>query len=193
MDSETHVVALCGSLRDESGTRAALGTALGAAKAADATTTLIDLRTYDLPLMDSDGAPPADAESIRETLRDADAILLGTPMYHGSYSSPLKTALDYCGFEEFEDKTVGLLAVSGGGFPTPALEHLRSVCRALNAWTLLLEVGIPNAHSSFADGELTDPTTAERVRRLGEHLVLFAGVERYPEVASATIESVTGF
>jgi len=28
-------------------------------------------------------------------------------MYHGSYSSTLKTALDYCGFEEFEDKTVG--------------------------------------------------------------------------------------
>ncbi|ODR80021.1 FMN reductase [Haladaptatus sp. W1] len=193
MEPDTHVVALCGSLRDESGTRAALGTALDAAEAAGATTTLVDLRTYDLPLVDADEASPADAESLRRTLRDADAILLGTPMYHGSYSSPLKTALDYCGFEEFEDKTVGLLAVSGGRFPTSALEHLRSVCRALNAWTLPLEVGVSDAHSSFADGELTDPTAAERVRRLGEHLVLFAGVEQYPEVASATIESVTGF
>ncbi|MFH5797759.1 NADPH-dependent FMN reductase [Haladaptatus sp. DYF46] len=193
MEPDTHVVALCGSLRDESGTRVALETALDAASAAGATTTLVDLRAHDLPLVDSDEAPPEDAESLRETLRDADAILLGTPLYHGSYSSPLKTALDYCGPEEFADKTVGLLAVSADGFPTPALEHLRSVCRALNAWTLPLEVGVPNARSSFADGELTDPATAECVCRLGERLVLFAGVERYPEVASATIESVTGF
>ena len=30
------------------------------------------------------------------------AVVLGTPMYHGSYASALKTALDYCGFDEFK-------------------------------------------------------------------------------------------
>ncbi|KZN24392.1 MULTISPECIES: NAD(P)H-dependent oxidoreductase [unclassified Haladaptatus] len=193
MELDIHVVGLCGCLRDGSETRVALRTALDATESMGATTTLVDLRTYDLPLLDGDEATPPDAEALRETVRDADAVLLATPMYHGSYSSPLKTALDYCGFEEFEGKTVGLLAVSGCGFPTPALEHLRSVCRALNAWTLPVEVGIPDARSNIEDGEITDEDTADRVQRLGERLVLFAGVDEYPEVASTTLESVTGF
>jgi hypothetical protein len=48
----------------------------------------------------------------------------------------LGLALDYCGFDEFEDTTVGLLAVAGGSFPVSALDHLRTVCRAVNAWVL---------------------------------------------------------
>lgn len=193
MEREAHVVALCGSLRDDSETRIALRTALEAAETMGARTTLIDLRTYDLPLLDSDDTPPPDVESLRRTVRTADAVLLGTPMYHGSYSSPLKTALDYCGFDEFEGKTVGLLAVSGDGSPTPALEHLRSVCRTLRAWTLPGEVGISNSRSTFTDGEIADSNRSERVRRLGERIVMYTDVERYPEVAGSTIESVTGF
>ncbi len=193
MELDIHVVGLCGSLRDGSETRVALQTALDATESMGATTTLVDLRTYELPLLDTDEATPPDAKALRKTVRDADAVLLATPMCHGSYSSPLKTALDYCGYEEFEGKTVGLLAVSRCGFPTPALEHLRSVCRALNAWTLPVEVGVPNSYSTVTDGEITDEDTAESIQRLGERLVLFAGVEEYPEVASTTLESVTGF
>ncbi len=101
-----------------------------------ARTELLDLREYDLPVFDPNADPPADAEALTDRIEAANAVLLGTPVYHGSYSSPLKTALDYCGFEEFEDTTVGLLAVSGGGFPLPALSHLREVCRAFEAWVL---------------------------------------------------------
>jgi NAD(P)H-dependent FMN reductase len=106
-------------------------------------------------------------------------------MYHGSYSSVLKTALDYCRFEEFEETTVGLLVVSGGGFPTPALEHLRSVARALDAWVLPQQVAIPDAHSAFEDGQLTDEDLAERIETLGTKLVEYAGVESYPETTAA--------
>lgn len=53
-------------------------------------------------------------------------------MYHASYASPLKMVLDYCGFDEFEKKTVVLLSISGGRFPITALDHLRSVCHALD-------------------------------------------------------------
>ena len=118
-------------------------------------------------------------------------MLLGTPVYHGSFSSPLKTALDYSGFDEFEGTTVGLLAVSGGGFPTPALSGLRTVTRALDAWTLPLQVGVPNSGERFADGELVDDALRERVRRLGAELVRYAGVERYPEAADRTADPVS--
>jgi len=100
-------------------------------------------------------------------------------MYHGSYSSPLKTALDYSGFDEFEGKTVGLVAVSGGGFPTPALEHLRSVVRALNAWTVPLEVGAPNSHETFEDGGVSDGELRDRLEELGTEVVRYAGVNEY--------------
>jgi NAD(P)H-dependent FMN reductase len=102
-------------------------------------------------------------------------------MYHGSYSSVLKTALDYCGFDEFEDKTVGLLAVAGGGFPVTALDHLRSVCRALNAWVIPHQAVVPNAHARFADRELADDDMRERVETLGERAVQYANIEPDPD------------
>ena len=179
-DATVHVVAVCGSLRDESYTRLALQHALDAAESVGASTELIDLREYDLPVYDADGDDAGDAPALRRRIREADAVLLGTPMYHGSYSSVVKTALDYCGFDEFEKKTIGLLAVSGGGFPIGALDHLRIVCRSLDAWVLPHQAAIPNAHSRFEDGELVDDGLRERVETLGVRAVRFATIEPDP-------------
>ncbi|NGM69064.1 NAD(P)H-dependent oxidoreductase [Natronolimnobius sp. AArcel1] len=177
-----HVVGVCGSLRDESTTRLALEHALEAASAAGASTTLLDLREYDLPAFDADRdrETAGDAAQLANELQAADAILLGSPMYHGSYASPLKTAIDYCGFDEFEDTTVGLLAVSGGAFPVTALEHLRSVCRSLKAWVLPHQAAIPNAHSALEDGEFVDEKLADRVATLGQRAVQYATIEPDP-------------
>jgi NAD(P)H-dependent FMN reductase len=181
MAENVHVVALCGSLRDGSHTRTALKAALDAASDAGASTELVDLRALDLPVFDADADDAGDADELRTTVAGADAILLGTPMYHGSYSSPLKTALDYCGFDEFEDKTVGLLAVAGGGFPVTALEHLRSVCRALDAWVIPHQAAIPKAYDAFEDGAFVDDGLADRVRTLGQRAVQYANIEPDPD------------
>jgi NAD(P)H-dependent FMN reductase len=180
MSEPPRVVALCGSLRDGSHTRTAIDAALAAAADRGARTDLIDLRDLDIPVYDADDDDAGDVADLTRRVREADAILLGTPMYHGSYSSPLKTALDYCGFDEFEDKTVGLLAVSGGSFPITALDHLRAVCRALDAWVLPYQAAVPNASTTIEDGEITDPTIAERVAVLGERTVEYANIEPDP-------------
>ena len=182
MPDTPHVVAVCGSLRDESVTRVALRTALDAAADEGAETNLLDLREYDLPAYDPDvdDEEAGDAARLARAVREADAILLGSPMYHGSYSSVLKTALDYCGFDEFEHKTVGLLAVSGGSFPLTALEHLRSVCRALDAWVLPHQAAVPRSHSAVRDDTFTDDDVAERVRELGREVVNYATIEPSP-------------
>ena len=181
----THVVAICGSRRDESYTRYALRHALDSAEAVGATTELVDLREFDLPPLDADLDEAGDSERLLAAVRGADSVVLGTPVYHGSYSGVLKNALDYCGFDEFEQKTVGLLAVAGGSFPVTALEHLRSVCRALNCWVLPHQVAVPNAYRRFSEGELTDEDVAERVSVLGRRLVQYAGIEPDPKTFEA--------
>jgi NAD(P)H-dependent FMN reductase len=188
--SRPRVVAICGSLRAESHTRKGLEHALDAAAEAGGETELLDLREWDLPVYDADASDAGDADAFTARVREADAILLGTPVYHGSYATPLKNALDYCGFDEFENKTVGLLAVAGGSFPITALEHLRSVCRALNAWVLPHQAGIPRARDAF-EGDATewrfvDADAADRVAVLGERAVEYATIEPDPPCMEST-------
>ena len=174
------VAALCGSLRDESFTRTTLDHALDAAGDRGAETDLLDLRTYELPVFDPDRGDAGDADRLQERVRRADSVLLGTPMYHGSYAAPLKNALDYCGFDEFENTTVGLLAVSGGSFPITALDHLRSVCRALNAWVLPYQAAVPSSRAQFEDDAFVDDDLANRVAVLGERAVEYASIQPDP-------------
>ena len=186
MPSPPHVVAICGSLRDGSYTRKALRHALGAAGGRGATVGLVDLREYDLPVYDPDDDELPDARRLQETVAAADSLLLGTPVYHGSYATPLKNALDYCGFDEFENTTVGLLAVAGGAFPTGPLDHLRLVCRALNAWVIPHQAAVPQARTEFEDGRITDESLAERIDVLGRRAVEYANIEPDPPCLEST-------
>jgi NAD(P)H-dependent FMN reductase len=188
--TRTHVAAVPGSLREKSKTRVALRAALAAAEDEGATTDLLDLREMDLPLYDADHTDAGDAPALRKRLRDADAVILGTPVYHHSYASPLKTVLDYCGFEEFEDTLVGVLAVAGGGaggFPTEALGHLRGAVLGLRAWLYPRQVVIPRAGETVVGGELADPTLADRVKEFGADLARTAGVDEAPDAYPAPI------
>jgi NAD(P)H-dependent FMN reductase len=176
------VVAICGSLRDVSTTQLALDYALAAAADAGAETELLDLREWDLPLFDPDDRDRGDAVAFRRAVRDADAVLMGTPVYHGMVSSALKNAFDYLGRDEFENTTVGLLATAGGGSYAPTLEHLRTGVRTVHGWTLPHEVGIRGASDAFdEDGAFVDPDLEERVRKLGRMAVRYARLE--PESA----------
>ncbi|PSP65037.1 FMN reductase [Halobacteriales archaeon QH_8_67_27] len=186
MPSDTHVAAVCGSLREGSYSRTALRRALDEAENAGASVDLVDLREFDLPVFDPDVDDQGDATELTERIRRADSVLLGTPVYHGSYSSALKNALDYCGFDEFENTTVGLLCVAGGSFPVTSLDHLRSVCRALNAWVIPHQVALPRARDKFDGTELIDEGDADRVRTLGRRAVEYADIEPDPPCIEST-------
>lgn len=193
MKEEKQIIAICGSLRDGSKTRIALNEALEEAQRHGASTELVDLREYYLPAYGWDDAvnDAGDAPELRQVIDDADGIILGTPIYHGSYSSVLKSALDYSGRDEFAGKTVGMIAVAGGQFPTKGLEHLRNVCRHINAWVLPLEVGIPNSSSTVGEEQITDDAIAQRVRELGKQVVLYANIDELPELQRAAAEPVS--
>lgn len=181
MPSDITVVGVCGSRRDGSYTRIAVKAALAASRAVGAETQLLDLGELDIQPFDPDVDPTPDAARFEGVLRETDAMILGTPMYHGSYSGVLKNAIDHCGFDEFEDKTVALLAVSGGSFPITSLEHLRSVCRALNAWVLPYEAALPRVSEAVVDERIVDDKLANRVEKLGRRVVAYATIEPHQD------------
>jgi NAD(P)H-dependent FMN reductase len=189
MSYQPRVVALCGSLREASTTRVALAHTLGAAEAAGASTEMLDLRAFDLPAYTPDDRDAGDAPELRAAIREADAVVLGSPIYHGTVAAPLKTALDYCGFDEFEDTLTGIVVTAGGRFPTPAILHLRTIARWVRAWVHPTHVGIPDAGDAIAGGEVVDEDYADRLATLGVEMVDYAGIGRLPELLEVDPET----
>ena len=187
MSERVRVAAVVASLREGSYTRRACRRALAAAaEYEDVETDLVDLRAFELPVFDADDGSAGEADELTARIRAADSVILGTPVYHGSYSSAMKNAIDYCGFDEFENTTVGLLCVGGGSFPTAALEHLRSVCRALDAWVLPHQVAIPNARERFDEDAIVDEGIEARVETLGRRAVEYANIDPDPRTPEST-------
>jgi FMN reductase len=171
------VVGINGSLRDGSYTRLAVRLALQGAEEVGAQTQLIDLREYDLIFCEGKvgkDAPP-DVLRLRQEVKQAQGIILGTPEYHGSFSGVLKNALDLMGFGEFEGKMVGLVGVSGGKIgATNALNSLRTVGRALHAWVVPEQVSVPEAWRMFdTTGNLKDPRLEDALKEVGRQVARF--------------------
>jgi NAD(P)H-dependent FMN reductase len=173
------VAGICGSLRPGSYTRLALVLALRGAEEAGAQTELIDLRDYQIIFCDGkddESLYPEDVLKLRANVRRAQGIILGTPEYHGGYSGVLKNALDLMGFDEFEGKLLGLIGVSGGRVGAiGAMHSLRDVGRALHAWVIPEQAGVPDVEEVFDEqGRCKDPETEERLKAVGRQVVRFA-------------------
>jgi NAD(P)H-dependent FMN reductase len=192
MSYTPRVAAVAGSLRAEITTRVAVEHALAAAAAAGAEVDLIDLREHDLPLYDADDRDAGDTPELRRRVREADAVILGSPIYHGTIASPLKTLLDYCGFDEFEDTLVGIVVTAGGRFPTPAILHLRTAARWVRAWVHPTHVGVPDASDAIEGEEVVDESVADRLETLGEEMVDYAAIGRLPELTERVLADTTG-
>ncbi len=173
------IVGISGSLRWGSYTTLAVRLALKGAEELECQTKLIDLHDYQLLFCDGkddESQFPKDVFRLREEVKQAHGIILGTPEYHGGYSGVLKNALDLMGFEEFEGKMLGLLGVSGGAMGAfGAMNSLREVGRALHAWVVPEQASIPQAWQEFDDaGNLKNPKLDERVRQVGRQVARFA-------------------
>lgn len=77
----------------------------------------LDLADYSLPIMQERRGHhpnlPAAAEKLGQQLEEADALVIITPEYNGSYPGVLKNALDYF-LDEVSKKPVGVVSVSAG-------------------------------------------------------------------------------
>jgi NAD(P)H-dependent FMN reductase len=178
MKTKTRVVGICGSLRPRSHTHHALAVALRGAQEAGAETQLIDLRDYRLVFCDGSEELTPDVLRLRADVKRAHGIILATPEYHGGYSGVLKNALDLMGFDEFEGKMVGLVAVSGGAMGgAGALNSLREVGRALHAWVVPEQASVPHVSKVFDEaGRCNDPNIEKRLKAVGWQVAKFASL-----------------
>ncbi|SFR35570.1 NAD(P)H-dependent FMN reductase [Halogeometricum rufum] len=167
----TRIVAVCGSRREGSYTKRSLEIVLDAARDAGAEATMLDLGDVDLPLYHPDRDEQGESERLTRLVREADGVVVGSPVYHGSYSSTWRNFHDYCSKDEFEDTAVGLVATAGGGSYGATLEHMRSTIRGVHGRVVPEQVGVRGAYNVYDGDELTDEDVRRRLVSLAESVV----------------------
>lgn len=152
------IVGVGGTLRPNSTTERAIRRVLTHAAEAGAETVMFAGEDLDLPMY----APGAvqitpRVERLIDALRRADAIVIGSPGYHGGVSGLVKNALDYT--EEmsgdarpyFTGRPVGCVATGAGWQGANAtLQALRSIAHALRGWPTSLGIAL-NTQSPLFD------------------------------------------
>lgn len=176
------VVGLGGTLRADSSTERAVRYCLESVERQGGRTRMFAGPDLELPMYapHSLERTPAALEFV-SALRDADAVVVGSPGYHGAISGLVKNALDY--IEDLrEDPRVyldntpwGCISCAyGWQAAVGTLGQLRSIGHALRAWPTPLGVAINSADKIWSEtGELADGTVRGQLDMLATQLLTF--------------------
>jgi FMN reductase len=165
------ILGISGSLTKGGSTRAVIDAALQGAKARypQVKIEVIDLR--DVTLSFCDGRPlneyPDDTPRVVGQIQAADAYIIGTPIYRGSYSGALKNLLDHVPVEAMMGKIAGLIATAATDHHYLSIDQeLRPVLMWFN---LHLVPGSVYVRSNQLQGNtISDEQVSEHLRLLGE-------------------------
>ncbi len=183
-NSSPLVVGIGGTIGSVSSTERALRTAMTAAADEGFRTHVFggeDLAR--LPLYNPRAATRTEAEQVFvDTVRQASAIIIASPGYHGSISGLVKNALDL--LEEtakderpyFADLPVGLIATAYGWQATGStIAALRSIVHALRGWPTPFAAAVNTQQTRFDDeGRISDPAVEGQLRLVGQQVARFA-------------------
>ena len=194
-DDRPLVVGIGGTTGGVSSTERALRIALDAACDAGFRTRMFGgADMAKLPLYDP-RAPERTVEEREfvETVRQASAVIIGSPGYHGSISGLVKNALDYTEdmrndpMPYFHGRPVGSLA-TGAGWQgaVNTLTALRNIVHALRGWNTPMGVAINTAEPVFAaDGTCPDSKIATMLEQMGREIATAARARNILELAKA--------
>ncbi len=177
------VVGIGGTLRSNSSTERALRHCLEAVERQGGRTKLYCGEDIELPMYNPhDPARTAKAVELISALRQADAVVVASPGYHGGVSGLVKNALDY--IEDMRDdsrvyldnKPWGCISCAyGWQAAVGILDQLRSIGHALRAWPTPLGVAINSADQIWDEaGQLTDVTVTSQLDLLASQVLTFA-------------------
>src|SRR5690554_3735172 len=137
-------------------------------------TTLLDLADYDVEF--SDGRHYLDYEGdtgyVAKTIMEADAIIIGTPIFQASIPGTLKNVFDLLPFNAFQNRVVGIIALAGSARHYLVVEHhLKSILSYMKAYLVRQYVFIEDV--DFDDQKtIINPDIHARIERLVHETVL---------------------
>lgn len=119
--------------------------------------TLINLA--DVRIAWADGRPPEqygdDTAQVISRVREADAVVLASPVYRGSYTGALKNLLDQLPIDALAGKPIGIVAMGATTHHYLGVDwHLRDVLAWFGA--LLVPSSVYLASSDFSAGVVSD-------------------------------------
>ena len=178
------VVGIGGTIGGVSSTERALRIALDAAEREGFATRMFggaDMAR--LPLYDPRATSrTADEQAFVAAVRDASAVIIASPGYHGSISGVVKNALDL--LEEtakddrpyLADMPVGLIATAYGWQATGStIAALRSIVHALRGWPTPFAAAINTQITKFDDeGGASDAAVYDQLCLIGRQVARFA-------------------
>lgn len=160
-------------------TLVAIEKALEFAKQYDDTVDVESLNVGEYDVQFCDARDPAkyegDSKQVIDKIVEADALLVGTPMYRGSYTGLLKNVFDLIPNDALLGKPVGLIATGGSDHHYLAIEHeLKPIMGFFLAHVLPGGVYANNDH--YSDYDLVDEDVLERLDQLAKSIINFARI-----------------
>jgi len=146
------IALICGSISKKSHTRVLLTYIESLLKSKGAETVFWDLSLRPLSIAIPEyhknplQSPDKNVRDFVTLITSVDGLVLGSPLYHGSYSGVLKNALDNLAYDAFRNKPIALVSNSSSirNCAHPC-EHLRLVVRALYGYALQTQIGTANS------------------------------------------------
>lgn len=170
------IVGLSGSIVG-SKTRTAMNYVMESIKKADSevTTELIDLADYNVQF--SDGRNYMDYEGdtkyVAEAIMEADAIVIGTPIFQASIPGTLKNVFDLLPADGLEDKIVSIVVTAGTSkHYLIAEQQLKPILTYMKAQLVPRYVFIED--TNFYRKQITDDDVLIRLDRLAEDTLAMA-------------------
>jgi FMN reductase len=108
-----------------------------------------------------------------DAIENADVLIVGTPIYKGSYPGLFKHLIDFVDPQALAGRPVALVATGGGRRHALSIEHqLRPLFGFFSA--LVLPTTVYASDEDFTDGVLSDPVTLARIDQLAGEIATFA-------------------
>ncbi|MCA0972524.1 NAD(P)H-dependent oxidoreductase [Halobacillus litoralis] len=168
------LLGLSGSVTVSSKTWSAIHLAVEAAgqSAPQWETEVVHLGDYDTVLCD--GRNPSDyvgeTKELIDKVEEADALIIGTPVYRASLTGALKNLFDLIPNDSLKGKAIGFIATGGSYHHYLVIDHqLVPLAHYFRAHVVPGGVYAHNEH--FSNKKLTAPDVRERLIKLGESVV----------------------
>lgn len=150
----------------------------------------LDLANYNLQF--SDGRPfyeyEGDTRYVTETIMDADAVIIGAPVFQSSLPAPLKNIFDLLPFDAFQRKVVSIIVTAGTSKHfLMAEQHIKPILTFMKATVVPTIVFIEE--KDFNGDEIASGEILYRIDQLLEDTVLT--VEASKQMMQRKLESLS--